>query len=410
MKRRALIVLTLCFLTLGLATGLVLALSEAEPNDTPAEANELPAVQVMGGTIDPAGDQDYYALDGVNTSWGFIALLQTDNSTDSQDGTLTALGSDGSTVLQEDTGSWEHGSGIALQNYADGPSEHYLRVNEDGDDATVTTYTLRLFQTVVSTQPETEPNDSRASGTPSSFTMEGVLSTPGDRDCFAFQGEAGDTILLAVDGDPENDGSLANPVLELVDPSDSVLATANVTGLGGKEFLEYDSLTADGVYAYCISSTTGGPGATYRAGIVSNGGLYRVDFEVGPTWLNRPTDGNASVSDTLSFRLAITNTSPLTVPGDINHSGRFDPSCLNYVTATPAPTNVESDLIEWTGLKTDLAPGKAYSVTVEMQAIDHCFDTMHQGTFVTHFFTGFGADAPYRIARTHYVPLLRISK
>ena len=213
MKQRILWIAMEILVGLGLVVGVVWAASETEPNNNPGEANSLAPDTIMDGTIDPIGDVDYYALNGVNATWGFIALLETDEA-----GTLTALGSDGTTVLQSDTGSWEQGAGIALQNFADGSATHYLRVNESGNDAAIP-YTLRYYNTVVTTQPEIEPNETAATGTPSSFTHAGTLSATDDTDCFAFHGRAGDTILLALNMDS---GGPANAALELRDSADTI--------------------------------------------------------------------------------------------------------------------------------------------------------------------------------------------
>ena len=100
---------------------------------------------------------------GVNTGWGVIALLETDQSTASSDGVLQMLGNVG-TVLQQDTGSWVHGSGIALQNYADGNVTHYFTVNEQGDDDEITSYSLRYYSTIVNDKAERESNESPGDG------------------------------------------------------------------------------------------------------------------------------------------------------------------------------------------------------------------------------------------------------
>jgi hypothetical protein len=411
-KQRFLFTFGLTIAALGLVAGLVLALSESEPNDTPAQANSLSGAQPISGAVDPAGDVDYFAQDGVNVTWGYIALLETVSSTTSQQGTLTALGNDGTTVLQSDTGSWEHGSGIALQNYADSRVTHYLRVNEDGDDATVSTYTLRYYNTIVRTQPEAEPNETRSTGTPSAFTHEGTLSTSGDVDCFAFQGRADDTILLALNGDPEADGSPADPVLELVDASDTVLKTVDFSGAAGKEFLEYPALPSDGVYAYCVRVGAGSAGAadaTYKVGLVRNGGLYVPDYEQGPTWLNPRPGHVAYISDTLSFRLAMTNTSPITIPGDIDFRATYSSTCLSFLDASLAPTSVSPGTIEWDGLKpSGLVPGEVYSVTANFQALNRCGgEDLHQSTGIDYFFTGSGGDAAYNIHTPVFLPVVQ---
>lgn len=386
--------------------------SETEPNDTPEQANPLLNRTQITGAISPTGDQDYYAIDGVNPTWGFIALLETNSSTDSSNATLQALASDGTTVLQEDTSSWERGSGIALQNYVDGSETHYLRVNEEGNDATVSPYTIRHFQTIVASQPEDEPNDTHDSATPSSFTHEGVLNPPGDVDCFAFQGRVGNTILLALDSDPEGDSSTVDPVLRLITPSGEVLKEADVSGIAGKEFIEYAGLPEAGVYTYCVQAGFGvsSPAATYRVGIVQNGFLYFPDYKQDGTWLNGPPANIPKVGDVLSFRLAITNTSPITIPGNISLRGTYDPECLSLVDTNPSPSSSSPGTVWWEDLKTGLAPSEVYSVTMNLRAEQACTDVVHQSTIIDYYITGAGNDIPYTIFDNFiYLPVIRRS-
>jgi len=383
--------------------------AESEPNNTPGTANPLSAGATNTASINPTGDVDFYSLGGVNTTWGFIALLDTLSSTASKRATLTALRNDGTTVLQSDTGSWERGSGIALQNYADSGLTHYLLVNEEGNNAAVTPYTLRYYKTIVATQPEVEPNDTPTAGTPSSFTHNGVISSTADVDCFAFQGRVGDTILLALNGDPEGDGSDLDPALDLVDPSGVMLKSANVSGMAGKEFIEYVNLPIAGVYAYCVRAA---PGAvyqtdTYKVGLVRNGGLYYPDMTYGPTWLN-PRPGNyARPGDIMSFRLAITNTSPIPIPGNIRLTATYSPTCLSLVTTTPPATLTSSGYISWDGQKTGLAPGETYRVTMDMLALTTCSDNIYQDTGVDYYYTAYGDTVNYSIHACLYLPMIQ---
>jgi hypothetical protein len=408
MRIRLLLILAISLaVPLAVATALAALAdsTEIEPNNTPGSANPLGPSVTMTGSISPVADVDYYALDGVNPSWGFIALLDTLSSTTSTSGTLTALGSDGATVLQSDTGSWERGSGIALQSYADGASVHYLRVTQAGNTDRITGYKLRYVRTVVSAQPEVEPNDTRATGTPSSFTHSGILSPTSDVDCFAFQGRAGDRIIIALD----SKGSTIDPLLRLVGPGDTVLKTANVTGLGGKEFIDYAGLPSDGVYAYCVSAAAGvgGAGATYRVGVTRNGFLYFPSYLHGTSWLNQPPRGFALVDDLLTFRLAVTNTSPITIPGNIRLTTSFSAACLLMVSSVPTPTTSSPGHISWDNQKTGLAPGEVYSVTFTGRGLIQCSDTIYQDTGLAYYFTGSGDYLPYSVDANLYLPLVR---
>jgi len=385
-----------------------LSVTETEPNNTPAEANALDSRAILAGAINPAGDLDYFSLTGLNTSWGFIALLDTTSSTPSQDGALTALGSDGVTVLQTDTGSWERGSGIALQNYADGSATHYLHVNEQGNDSLLDPYQLRYYNTVTATQPEVEPNETRLAGTPSSFTNAGVISPDGDVDCFAFHGRAGDDIILALNGDPEKDGSPADLSLELYSPTDAMLASADYSGAGGSEFIESIDFSAEGIYAYCVrrAAGVGGATATYTAGLVRNGDLYFPQYERAASWLNPPPSGMALVGDTLTFELSITNNSPLVIPGNINISSDYTASCLGLISTNPAYTSASAGHVSWDGQKNGLDVGEKYSVTMTLVALSPCSDVIYQGTGVAYYFTGYGNEAAYVIARQVFLPLI----
>ena len=379
---------------------------EVEPNDTPATGNALPARTTSTGAIATPGDQDYYAMAGLGSSWGFIALLDTTGSTDSQRGALAAFRADGNTLLRADTGSWQRGSGLALQPFVDGDAAHYLRVSEEGQDAAITAYSLRYYETVVTTQPEVEPNGKRTTGTPSSFTHEGVLQPAGDVDCFAFHGRAGDTILLALDGDPEGDGSPANLVLELVDPINRKLAVADVSGNGGQEFIEYEKLPLAGFYGYCIREAAGGgdPAATYRVGIVRNGEIYFPDYQQNPAWLDSRRGGHALVGDLLTFRLAITNTSPVPIPGGIRLTASFAPEFLSLVSTTPPASSTGAGSVVWPQWNEVLARREVYSVTLTLRACAPGEHWLYQGTQLPYYFTGTGSTVDYHIQRGVWLP------
>lgn len=410
MKKSALIAVGLSLVMTAIISVPIRAafVTETEPNDTPATANPLSRWDTLAGAVNPAGDLDFYALEGVNTGWGFIALLDTTASPAGTRPTLTAYANDGATVLQSDTGSWEHGSGIALQNYASGSLTHYLRVNEEGDDETVPTYTLRYYQTVTDSQPEAEPNETRLSGTPSSFTHSGALAGAGDVDCFSFQGRSGDNVLIALNGDPEGDGSPVDPRLELIAPNETILKTVNVPGLGGKEFLEYNGLASAGVYAYCVRTAAGVGSnlASYKVGLVRNGFLYFPDYSFSATWLN-PRPGNfALIGDMLSFQLEVTNTSPLRIPGNIRMTASYSSACLDFESASPPETTTSPGYISWDGQKPGgLDPGETYSVQMNMRALKQCSDAIDQDLGLDYYFTGTGSTANYDIYKGVFLPL-----
>jgi hypothetical protein len=385
------------------------AADEVEPNGSLETAGELWSQSVMSGAVDPVGDVDYFALDGVNPTWGFIALLDTSGSSGSVKAELSALDNSGA-VLQTDKGSWEHGSGIALQNYPDGRLTHYLRVNEDGNDGQITSYTLRYYNTITATQPEAEPNESPATGTPSGFSHAGAIDPAGDVDCFLFHGRPGDKILLALNGDPENDGSPADLVLELLDPLGVVIESADISPAGGNEFIEFAGLASEGVYCYRIreKSGSGGEAATYKAGIVRNGGLYYPGYSQGASWLNEPPDGVLRSGQRLTIKVFVQNTSPLIIPGGIGFSASYDDECLSLVQASPEPTTSEAGHVSWDGQKTGLSPGEIYSVTLTLRAKSACTGQIDHNTALDYYFTGSGSTLYYSIKPGLSLPAMQL--
>ena len=377
--------------------------SESEPNDSSAEANSLYATDHLQGSISPSGDVDYFSMSGINTTWGFIALLDTHNSTTSTDATLTALGTDGTTVLQSDSGSWENGSGIALQNYADGNATHYLKVNETGDDSTVSDYSLVYYNTIVSTQPEVEPNETRTTGTPSSFTMSGALSSDTDVDCYQIHGRQDDSLVFALKA---GSSSPADYQLTLVDPSGTPIATADQSGVGGNEFLTYSGLASDGLYAYCVSLAGGASGvdATYEVGLVRDGSLYFPAYSYYTTWDNPGSGSTAQVGDTLTFTLSFSNDSPVDIPGYINMYAEYDDTCLEFTSADVSPTSTTPGDIQWYRTVDGISAGNVATITANFQALKTCRDNLHINYTTEYYDTGVASDTGYIIGHAIYLP------
>jgi hypothetical protein len=203
-------------------------------------ANPLPARDVMSAAISPNGDEDYFSLGNYNSLWGVIALLDTQSGTTDPPATLVMLRNNGSTELGRDVGSWVNGSGLAFVPFLDESLPHFFRVYEEGGDATIADYTLRLYPTFFTTQPEVESNDSFGTATITAPTMAGTLGSLADVDCFSSHGFALESFVFALDGDPNDDGSQFDMALEVRNSSNVVIASANHTGGGGTEFLEVD--------------------------------------------------------------------------------------------------------------------------------------------------------------------------
>ena len=399
--------LALMFATTSI--GLSASVSESEPNNDSAAADPLDWGDAMSGAISPAADLDYFAIPGVNSGWGVIALLDTQTGVGDQPGKLSMLRANGTTELQTDSGSWVNGSGIAFEPYIDESATHYLKVQEDGGDATIADYTLRYYQTITDTQPEVEPNESTATAQTTSFTMHGDLNSATDVDCYAFQAWALDEFLFALDGDSQRDGADFNPVLEVHDAADVVVATIDYTGNGGREFIELATLGPSGVYSYCVraASGTSGSNTEYDAGLLRNGWIYIPTYNVAADWIDPRPGEYARIGDLMTFDLSITNTDDVEIPGDIRMRGLYEGECMTYVSSTPLATSHAFGEVSWAGQKPGgLDPDETYAVSMTMRAHQGCRDHVQEAIYMSYYFTGTGQNADYLIWWDVLLPLV----
>jgi len=379
--------------------------TEVEPNDTPATGTELITGQDMTGEISPTGDVDYYQLDGVNTLWGYVALLDTSASTASDSGTLVAYGSDGTTQLQIDSGSWISGSVIAWQHFVNGSADHYLRASETGDDDTITPYTLRYYRIAISEQDEVEPNDTWQTANITAKSMIAVISDTVDVDCYSFSVQTGEKFLFALNADPDNDGSATDYGLTVHDPAGVQIAAANTGGIGDNEVIDNMTLPETGVYAYCVSSASGTPDPNdeYLVGPLKNNYNYLPTYIVKPEWLDPSPSGTAAMGELLTFRLNFTNTTLVAIPGPIKMSGNFDDDCLTLVDA-PGADSTTSKKAEW--LLDELGAGDLFSATLVTRAKAGCVDDVHESVVMSYYQLGVGKDVDYTIEPGVYLPLV----
>ena len=380
--------------------------SEEEPNDTPATANPLIGKKdEITGTINPVSDVDYFLLDGVNTQWGFITFLDTSASSASTDGKLTAYASDGTTILQEDSGSWEHGSVIAWQKFVDGDADHYLRVMEEENNDLIEPYTLRNYVIAVGEEDEIEPNDTPSTGTISAKSMKGALSSISDVDCFRFNGHVGEQFLFALNADPDRDGSNTNFTLSVYNPSGELITSANDGGIGGNEAIDNFTLNEDGVYAYCVGATGAfSSGDFYLVGPLLDEYNYWSKYSLDPQWLNPGPGGNTIVGAQLDFELKFINTDFLTIPDEIRMAGFFDDVCLELIDA-PGAYYTSTTEVRWS--MDDLAGGETFSTFFTTRAISTCAQKIHESVSMDYFHLGVGKDEKIIVVQpTLYLPLV----
>lgn len=271
-------------------------ISEAEGNDTPLTASPLNPAAADGGQIVGAADRDLWAIGAVSGS-RLYALVDVGNaSLASIDSELSLLASDGSSVIEFDDDDGE-GSLSPLANFIFrtssfssaiagavlGSGAHFLQVDSNGA-ATFARYALHVGVQPAGRlpAPECEPNNELGLADVSrKLWFAGAIEPAGDVDYYRVELSAGDTIFVALDGDPERDSGGADPnsifaldgALEVLDPDGDVLIAdhddENLVGAGQTPDYPAEALAF-------VAPVTGAYGVGVRGGGAGDFGLGRT--------------------------------------------------------------------------------------------------------------------------------------
>ena len=260
---------------------------ENEPNGTTATASPIVGTNVVvRGMLYPNGDVDFYSFAATAGDRVYAAAMTSFSAGNSTDSQLTILASDGTTVIEFDD---DNGSFAALSSSIAGatiPSNgtYYLKVN----DFTAGTTSERGYELHFRLQsgaptPEVESNDTPATANPLpangwvSGTRDPAAAT--EQDWYSLTLNAGDTVYLSLDLDPERDGTVWNGRLGFAlfgDASNQILVvddagTGDVTPNPNRpsEAMFFTVKNAGTYYAFVDSATaaTGGPTATYHLSV-----------------------------------------------------------------------------------------------------------------------------------------------
>ena len=190
---------------------------ESEPNDTVATADVLTGTEgkIKGNSINntsgytpaTAGtDTDFYSFTTTVPNSKLYAAIQNLQSQNT-DSVLAVIASDGTTVLETDDqdGSLGGNSSSLAGTVLATPGTYYLRVTNFSTTALMPLYDLYFaVRDPATLVAETEPNDNGTpQALPASQYVSGVILTAAENDTFTFTANAGDTLFLSVDLDPE---------------------------------------------------------------------------------------------------------------------------------------------------------------------------------------------------------------
>lgn len=260
---------------------------EVEPNGTPAQATPLAGSDVVvRGNLYPNGDIDLYSFTANAGDRVYAALMTSGSAGSSTDSQLRVLASDGTTVLEFDD---DNGTFAALSSSIAGTAipaagTYYLQVN----DFTAGTTSMRPYDLHFRLQsgtptPEVEGNDTPATANvlPANGWVSGARSPAlaTEQDWYSLSLNAGDSVYLALDLDPERDGVTWNGRLGfgLFGDAGNQILVADDAGTGDvapnpnipSEAMFFTVKDAGTYFAFVdsASAATGGATATYNLSV-----------------------------------------------------------------------------------------------------------------------------------------------
>ena len=251
--------------------------NEIEPNGYYTQATVISSGGAIRASIFITGDVDYYAFRALAGDRVYAATM-TSFSPAQSDSVLRLIASDGVTVIESDDNDGQLSSTSSVIAGAAIPSSgQYFLVISSTATSQIRPYELYLKVQNGAPVAEIEPNDSNllAMTLPASGWITGTR-VPTDTDWYSFTANAGDTIFLALDIDPERDNAQWNGRLGIAlfgDADNQILvvddgSTGSVANpLGEALFITVKN--AGTYYAYVDSATaaTGGPSATYNLSV-----------------------------------------------------------------------------------------------------------------------------------------------
>ncbi|MDX1997344.1 MAG: IPTL-CTERM sorting domain-containing protein, partial [Thermoanaerobaculia bacterium] len=185
---------------------------EVEPNGTSATATPLPGTSgVVQANVFPGNDVDFFSFTAAAGDRIYAATMTSLNGRGLFDSDLTVIASDGTTTIELDNDDGSFGASSSSIAGATLPTAgtYFLRVRYQAS-TTLTIHPYRLHYQLRSGSPtaETEANDTfPGQALPAGGWVSGSTSGTTDVDFFSLNLNAGDTVWVSVDLDPERDTS-----------------------------------------------------------------------------------------------------------------------------------------------------------------------------------------------------------
>lgn len=344
---------------------------EVEPNGSSATATPLASTNlVVRANLFPNGDVDVYAFNAAAGDRVYAAVMSSGSAGSSTDSQLTLLASDGTTTIEFDD---DNGSFAALSSSIAGAvipaaGTYFLRVN----DFTAGTTSMRPYELHLRVQsgtptPEVEANDTPATANPlpANGWVSGVRNPAAatEQDWYSFTANAGDTVFLSLDLDPEDDltvwngrlglalfGDAGNQIL-VIDDAGTGDVSPNPNRPSEAMFITVKNTGTYYAFVDSASAAVGGPTATYQLSVTVRPST--------PEGVNCTTYSSTNVPQTIGPGTGLVS-STITVPGNPRIADLDVEVVLTHAQMNDVDVQLRSPAGNEIGLFTDIgaaAPG-----------------------------------------------------
>lgn len=275
--------------------------TESEPNGTTGTANALTLTNGSArvrGSVCPNADFDYYSFSGAAGDRVFAAVMTSASSNSSTDSELRIYDTDGATVLEFDNDDGSFGglsssiAGLTLTN----TGTHFIEVKHFSATNQLRPYDLyfRLVTAATVFATETEPNNiiGNATAIGPDLVAAGTVDPAADVDFFSLTLNAGDTVFVSLDLDPERDATTFNGRLGFGVFASQLLLANDTSATSPNSEAFFMTVRTAGTYHLTVDDSAAGGAAT---------STYRLAIAVFP---------NVTAATPTTY----TNSTPLAIP------------------------------------------------------------------------------------------------
>jgi uncharacterized repeat protein (TIGR01451 family)/fimbrial isopeptide formation D2 family protein len=299
-------------------------LSEVEPNGTSAAATPIVGTNVViRANVFPAADVDFYSFSATTGDRVYAAVQTVFDGSASGDSVLDVLNTDGTTVIENDPndGTFNASSSTVAGTLIPSTGTFFLRVRHNVATGTIRPYDLHFNRLTGTPVAEVESNNTPATANPvpASGWISGTITAvaPGESDFFSINLNAGDSVYLSLDMNPERDAAVwngrlgfslfGNPPANQVLIANDANAGATATDPNSEAFF-FTVLTSGTYFVYVDSIVAAGLGAN---------ATYHLSVAVHPATPTCTTYTSTNVPVTIPPGAPpVSVTSTLTVPGN----------------------------------------------------------------------------------------------